>query len=163
MDVRTLINDWEIIRSTIPSQDLSEEMPLGHRHVGEIAYMSRRKERWEVFVCLMSFQKIEKKDPNKILSELEEYVFQKRPSELVSSFLQYSSEYVMVTHEQFLSEAVRLRRDLGNKRIMILSSTLDALQECRAKHEPDWNEVWRCVREAGGGANAKARVKSAKA
>lgn len=161
MDVKSLIQDWQIIRSTAPAQEVSEEMSLGHREVSEIAYMSRRKERWEVFISLMGFQEVAKLEPNAVLSEVEDYVLKHQKSELASSFLQYSSEFVTITREQFLREAVRLRRDFGNNRIMTLSSSFEVLRECRARHEPDWDKVWKCVLEAGGGASASATASAA--
>lgn len=159
MDVRSLISDWELIRTTAPTDSLSAELTLAGS-ISEIAYVSRGKATWEVFVCLMAYSEQETLDPNDIVNELETYVFSRKASDAVSSFLQYGSEYATVSHEAFLSAALELRHNFADRFIVSRGSTLDNLQECRARHEPDWEKVWRCVRATGGSQSAKAKAKS---
>jgi ClpP class serine protease len=106
----------------------------------------------------MGYHEVEDTNPLTLLQELEKYTLQHEDSQVVTSFLAYVSQFRTISQEEFLSEAVRLNRLFSAEQIVRLGSTLDRLQECRAKHD-NWEDVWRCVREAGGGQSATAAAR----
>ena len=156
MDVQELIDDWDRIRTTVPSTEDVNTAFAGSRTVAEIHLMSRRREVWEAFVCLISFCEVEGSNPNDVLQEIQSGIFDvdAQPSPVARAFVAYSTQYMTVGKKEFLSGALKVKTLFTDQLIMIRSSTLDKLQECRAAHEPDWDKVWRCVR-AGGGQSAK--------
>jgi hypothetical protein len=147
MDVKSLINEWQNIRNTAPTETTRRGPTLWD--------MSRRKETWEVFVTLMGYREETGISPLEILREFEEYTREPKDSEILREFLSYAAALRTVTQEQFFSEALRLNRVFGAEHVVTLSSNLDILRECRAKYT-NWEDVWRCVREAGGGQSASA-------
>jgi hypothetical protein len=155
VDVQSLIDDWERIRATVPPAKV-ESAFAGDSSVAEIQLMSRQQEVWEAYVCLSGFCELTGASPGDVLEHIRTGIFNAGvpASREAADFIDYSAQYWTVGRKNFLTGAVKVKTLLAEQRITVQSSTLDKLQECRAKHEPDWDKVWKCVR-AGGGQRAQ--------
>ena len=147
INVQFLIDDWEQIRIITPplSTPLLGRNPKLFEEVAELSRLSRRKEVWEVFICLMGYSQKARKNPNDVIRDISIKHIEKDLSKWNEEpFLSYCRTFKTVPRGAFL-EAIRgLAKEVS---FVTTSVTLERFQECKRLHDNKIADLMKCLAE----------------